>query len=127
MTNKKQDELSVIVNTKDLCNYIFIITDKSPKKFRFSLVSRLQNLSLNVLENIFKANELYLSNSDEANQRFEYQRNGLTQLKLLGYIAQFSKEQNYITKKQYEQIAMKISDCQKLLGGWFKSDKKRVK
>lgn len=127
MTNKKQDELSVIVNAKDLCNYIFIITDKSPKKFRFSLVSRLQNLSLNVLENIFKANELYLSKSDEANQRFEYQRNSLTQLKLLGYIAQLSKDQNCITKKQYEQIAMKISDCQKLLGGWLKNDKKRVK
>lgn len=127
MTNKKQDELSVIINTKDLCSYIFIITAKSPKKFRFSLVSRLQNLSLAVLENIFKANELYLSNSDEANQRFEYQRNGLTQLKLLGYIAQLSKEQNCITKKQYEQITMKISDCQKLLGGWLKSDKKRVK
>ncbi len=110
MTNKKQDELSIIVNAKDLCNYIFIITDKSPKKFRFFLVSRFQNLSLNVLENIFKANELYLSKSDEANQRFEYQRNGLTQLKLLGYIVQLSKDQNCITKKQYEQITMKISE-----------------
>lgn len=121
MTNKKQDELSIIINAKNLCNYIFIITDKSPKKFRFSLVSRLQNLFLNILENVFKANELYLPKSDKANQRFEYQRNALTQLKLLGYIAQLSKDQNCITKKQYGKITMKISDCQKLLGGWLNS------
>lgn len=61
MTNKKQDELSVIVNAKDLCNYIFIITDKSPKKFRFSLVSRLQNLSLNVLISLKLMNYIYLN------------------------------------------------------------------
>lgn len=29
-------ELAVITKAKDLCNYIITVTDKSPKKFRFT-------------------------------------------------------------------------------------------
>lgn len=34
------------------------VTHKSPKEFRFSFVSRLQNLVLDVVENIIRANEI---------------------------------------------------------------------
>lgn len=53
-----KSELSVITKSKDLCNYILTITDKSPKKFRFTLVSRLQNYSLAIIENLLSANEV---------------------------------------------------------------------
>ena len=46
---------------RDLGNYIYTITDKSPKKFRFTLVSKLQNLSIDVIENLYRANSVYLS------------------------------------------------------------------
>lgn len=40
-----EKELFVITKAKDLGNYIYTITDKSPKKFRFtqSSLNRLQN------------------------------------------------------------------------------------
>ena len=50
MGNEK--ELTVIVKAKDLCAYIMTITQKSPKQFRFTFVSRLQNLSLDIVENL---------------------------------------------------------------------------
>ncbi len=53
----KQSELTVITKAKDLCTYIMTITEKSPKKYRFTLVSKLQNLALSVIENIYRANE----------------------------------------------------------------------
>ena len=43
---KKESELSVIVKVKDLGSYIFTVIDKSLKKFRFTFVSRIQNLKL---------------------------------------------------------------------------------
>lgn len=52
-------ELSVITKAKDLCSYIMTITDKSPKRFRFTLVSRLQNYGLDIIEYLTKANEIY--------------------------------------------------------------------
>lgn len=51
-------ELFVITKAKDLGNYIYTITDKSPKKFRFTLVSKLQNLSIDVIENLYRANRI---------------------------------------------------------------------
>lgn len=49
---EKGKELAVIVKAKDLGSYIFTVTDKSPKKFRFTLVTRLQNTSLDIIENL---------------------------------------------------------------------------
>ena len=40
-----KNELTVIMKAKDLCTYIVTITQKSPRQFRFTFVSRLQNLA----------------------------------------------------------------------------------
>jgi uncharacterized protein YacL (UPF0231 family) len=55
---QKESELVVITKTKDLCAYVMEVTQKSPKQFRFSYVGRMQNLVLDSMENIIRANEL---------------------------------------------------------------------
>lgn len=125
---RKQSELTVITKAKDLCTYIMTITQKSPKQFRFTFVSRLQNLSLSVIENLFRANDVFVSKSDihSRKERISYQRSAMTDLKLLGYIALLSMEQSCILPKQYEQISRQITDCQNLLGAWMNSDRRRL-
>ena len=41
----------VITKAKELCSYVMTVTQKSPKHFRFTFVTRMQNLSLDVIEN----------------------------------------------------------------------------
>jgi hypothetical protein len=131
MPMDSKSELSVITKSKDLCNYILTITDKSPKKFRFTLVSRLQNYSLSIIENLLSANEVRVLDvrnrvrSDRLEARRDYQQKAFTNIKLLSFIAQVSMEQQCILPKQYEQITKKLYDCQNLLGAWVKSDNKR--
>ena len=126
--DRKQSELTVITKSKDLCSYVMNVTQKSPKHFRYTFVSRLQNLSLSVIENLFRANDVYVTKQDIASQkeRIRDQRSAMTDLKLLGYIALLSQEQKCILPKQYEQIARQVSDCQNLLGAWMNSDRKRL-
>ena len=57
MATKKSD-LYVITKVKELTRYVITITEKSPKKFRFTLVARLQNYCLDSLEQIVLANML---------------------------------------------------------------------
>lgn len=125
---RKQSELTVITKAKDLCSYVMIITEKSPKRFRFTFVSRLQNLALSVIENLFRANDVFVSKNDaySKKERLACQRNAMTDLKLLGYIALLSMKQGCILPKQYEQISRKIADCQNLLGAWMNSDRRRL-
>ena len=125
---KKQSELTVIMKAKDLCKYVMTITQKCPKQFRFTFVSRLQNLSLNIIEHIYRANETYVTRIERQAQlqkRLDFQHSALTELKLLAYFAQLALEQKCILPKQYEQIAKQTSDCQNLLGAWINSDRKR--
>lgn len=126
--NEFKSELSVITKSKDLCSYVLTVTQKSPKHFRYTFVSRLQNLSLDVLENIIRANDIFISKSDvfSQNERLKFQRNALTSLKLLGYISMLAMEQKCILPKQYEMISKYIHDASNMLGAWMNSDRKRL-
>ena len=124
-----QSELAVIVKAKDLCSCVLTVTEKSPKRFRFTLVAKLQSYALNTIENLYRANEVYVKSSNvaTAERRLEFQHQALTELNLLGYLAQLAMEQTCITAKQYEQITRKIYDCKNLIGAWIKSDQKRYR
>jgi len=123
MAATQKSELLVVTKAKELCTYIITITQKSPKQFRFTLVSRLQNLSLDVIENIYYANDIFIGKGDE--KRLSLQHHALTSLKLIAYISEIAMIQQCILFKQYEQIAKLTTDCQRLLGAWINSDKKR--
>ena len=45
MTGKQESELTVVTKAKELCSYVMLITQKSPKHFRFTFVTRMQNLA----------------------------------------------------------------------------------
>lgn len=121
-----QSELTVIVKAKELASYVLTITEKSPKRFRFTLVSRLQNYSLDIIEELYLANEVFLKDEKSAETRLRHQRKAQTSCRLLSYVAQLSMEQKCILSRQYEQISKKIYEVQNMLGAWMKSDAKRT-
>lgn len=126
MSTKTKSELQVVTSAKNLCSYVLIATNKSPKTFRFTLVSRLQNLTLDIIENVYRANEIFVQSKNLQNmqKRLEFQHSALTDIKILAYMALLAREQGCILPKQYEQISKLASDCQYLLGAWIKSDKR---
>lgn len=125
---KEPSELYVITKAKDLCNYIFTITDKSPKKFRFTFTGRLQNMSLEILQNLYYANMVYVRNTNDIariEKRKNYQQAAYVDLKLLSHIAMMARENLAILPKQYEQISMQAAEVTMLLIKWSKSDQNR--
>ena len=106
----KASDLLVITKTKLLCSYIFTITQKSPKQFRFSIVAKLQNYALEAIEQLYRANDMVL-NSQNMMRREQCQRNAMTAFRLLGYMAELGSEQGAILPKQLEKIAKQLSDC----------------
>lgn len=125
--NRPPSDLAVITKAKQLCLYVMQITEKSPKRFRFTFVSRMQNLALDVVENLFRANEVFVSKGDDAAlaRRFRLQHDASTSLKMLVYVAEMAASQGCILSRQYEQISIQAFDVGNLIGGWINSDKKR--
>ena len=53
-------DLTAVTKARELGGKIFAVTEKSPKKYRFTIASRLQNLSLEVISEISRANEVFV-------------------------------------------------------------------
>lgn len=126
---KKESELEIMIKSRKLIEYIFTITEKSPKKFRFTIVSHLQNEALKIIENLIRANEIYIKDktqTEDYRRRLRYQQEAMVDIKLLGYMAMIAREQECILPKQQEQIALQLSECRKMLWAWMLSDKKRL-
>lgn len=124
-----QSELTVITKAKDLCKYVMTVTQKSPKQYRFTFTTRLQNLSMDVLEALYMANSVYVTGKNwkaQYEKRLGYQGQAVTKTRLLAYIAQLALEQNVILQKQYIQIAKQSTEVLNYAYGWIKSDRKKL-
>ncbi len=116
-------ELVVIMRARDICSYIMTVTAKSPKRFRFTLVARLQNYALAAAEQMYLANEIYPSGEHKeelADKRREHQDRAMTALKMLGWLSHLAAEQGCILQKQYEILAGMLFSCMQLLTAWKK-------
>ena len=117
----KKSELAVITHTKNLLEYIFQVTQKSKLIYRYTYVSRMQNLIMEVVELLYLANDTDLYD----NLRFDYQKRAKTKLRLLDTISEASTKFNCITFKQFNHISKEIYSVIALLDGWVNSDLKR--
>ena len=121
-------ELQVITFAKNLLSYVMTVTQRSPKQFRFSLIGRMQGYALDIVEELYYANDIFISAESRAGwaQRQAHQRRAMSVLKLLSYVSQVAMEQGAVQPKQYEQISLQACQVQNLLGAWIISDQKRM-
>ena len=123
-----KSELVVVMMAKDLCRYVMTIIRKSPKQYRFTFTTRMQNLAMDIIEDIYLANDTFVGGNNiavKAEKRLTLQHDAMSKVRLLCYIAQLALEQKAILPKQYQQIAMQSTEVLHLLGGWVKSDRHR--
>ena len=125
-----QPELTVVTKAKDLTMYVFTVTEKSPRRFRFSLTGRMQSLCLDIVGGLYAANDTWEDASapdfrEWASKRLDRQHGVMTLLKELDYLLVLSREQGAILPKQQEHAGELLLDVERLLGAWIKSDRAR--
>ena len=115
----RDKEMAVFTHAKKLSEYVFVICEKAPKKYRWSVITRMQNASVAVIENLYFANF-----ERNAEQRQLYQKSAAVNLNLLNFYAETAKNYQAITFRQMEILARYISETRALLNGWVKSTRK---
>jgi len=98
---------------KDLC----FVVEKMPKKDKFTLGERLQNLTLDCAG-------LFI----EAGYKDKYQRAAVLEkaaikLDLLKILTRLAQESKAISTRQYLSLEEKLQEIGRMLGGWLKSAK----
>lgn len=87
----------------------------------------MHNVSIEVVENLYRANDIFVFDRGSLSRRRDYQHEAITSLRILDMLALMAREQECILPKQYEVISRLISDCRNLTGAWINSDKSRYK
>ena len=127
MPKDPRSEIAVITKAKDLSRYIIQTTEKSPKKFRFTFTNTLRNLSFEMIENLYLANDTFVRPDliSNRNKRLDYQMTARNKARLVCYLSELAYEEKAITAKQYEQISKKGEEVIRMISGWIVGDSKR--
>lgn len=123
-------ELTIICKAKDLVNHTLQLTNNTklfPKKVRFTLCQRMQNLSIQILHDIIAANEIYPRTIAEMNTRLDLQKEVLTNCKVFLNFLDIALEQGYIDIRRCEYWTGLTTDVKNLAASWRKKDAERFR
>lgn len=121
-----EDDLEVILKAKALAKRTLQITsncNKYPKKYRFSLVDKMQNKSLEIYEYLHEANRTDLRRY--ARERSELQTKAITHCDELLYYIELSHELYIISKGSMEYWSKMVKDVKHMTIAWRSKDKER--
>lgn len=119
-------ELQVIIKAKELAAHTLRLTsncNRYPKKYRFSLVDKMQNKALNIYEALFEANRTDLK--DYKRERLGYQTRAITYCDELLFYIELSQELQIINAKSMEYWSKMVSDIKHMTIAWRTKDRTR--
>ncbi len=120
------EELRVILKAKELAKHTLIITsncNRYPKKYRFSLVDKMQNKALEIYEHLYEANRTDLRLYPK--ERSELQTKAITKCDELLFYIELSMELSIINNKSAEYWSKMVSDIKHMAIAWRTKDKER--
>ena len=120
------EDLRVITKAKQLAKHTLIMTSNArryPKKFRFSLVDKMQNKALEIYEMLFEANRTDIK--DYKRERLELQTKAITDCDELMYFIELSYELNIINSGSMEAWSKMVMDVKHMAIAWRSKDRSR--
>lgn len=123
-----QSEFVIITKAKDLVKHTFLMTNERrfPKKYRFTIVNRLHDLTLDIYQHIQEANELDLSDPQEYRERQYEQKKALTKCKTVLFLLELAFEKELIDKDQCAAWSRYVLDVKYMTAKWKKQDRERA-
>ena len=108
-----RDDYPIFVKWLAATDWILDTVEKFPKSVRFTLSSRIANLTLDVMEGIIEA--IYTKDRTHILDRINLYIEKLRILFRIGH------RRRYISNSQYEYAAALLDEAGKMAGGWRKN------
>ena len=117
-------ELKVIVKAKELAVHSFKLTsncNRYPKKYRHSLVDKIQIKSLEIYESLHEANRI--NNKTDKHARCETITKAITYCEELNFFIELSMGLNILSGNSAQYWSKLVSDVKFMAIAWRKSEK----
>lgn len=108
----EQTEFAIITKAKDLVKHTFLMTNERrfPKKYRFTIVNRLHDLTIDIFQHIQEANELDIADPQEYRERRYEQKKALTKCKTVLSDAEVAKAEAWVNNYPREILGWQTSE-----------------
>ena len=119
-----ENDLKVIVKAKELAVHSFKLTsncNRYPKKYRHSLVDRIQIKSLDIYETLFEANRI--NNVTNKRERCDMITRAVTICDELLFYIELSMDLELLNANSAEYWSKMVTDVKYLSLGWRKSER----
>ena len=113
----KSEELIIFVKWLEFLKWLLPTLEKFPKKSRFTITSRIENLALDIVELLIEAKY-------QKEKKHLLERTNLY-LEKMRVLFRISHDMKLISTKAYNFSSKRINEVGILLGGWLKQQKGR--
>ena len=96
-----------------ILNWILDKCETFPKNVRFTMSTRVSNISMDILESIIEA--IYSKKKTDILRRINLY------IEKLRVLFRLSFDRRYISVNQYEYISSELNEFGKMIGGWLRS------
>ncbi|MBQ4560247.1 MAG: four helix bundle protein [Tyzzerella sp.] len=120
------DKLDVITKAMELAEHTLRVTsncNRYPKKWRFSLVDKMQNKALEIYEKLHEANRTDLKAYKR--ERLELQTKAITYCDQLLFYIEMSHKLEIISQKSMQYWSKMVCDIKHMTIGWRTKDRER--
>jgi hypothetical protein len=117
MKKNQPDTPIIFVKWMEFLKWLLPITEKFPKRVRFTLADRIDNLALDLVEELVDAQ--YTHHKQAILKRINLR------LEKLRVLLRISCEQHHLSHQSYDYAIRSINEAGKMLGGWIKQQTTR--
>jgi hypothetical protein len=112
-----KENYPIFIKWSKILDWLMDKVETFPKSVRFTISTRIVNLSLDIMEMIVES--IY----SQSHKRISIINQTNLKLEQLRVFIRITMERRYLSSRQFEYIAEEINEAGKMLGGWKKHEK----
>lgn len=127
-SQREETELTVITKANELTAYTIKICSNEknfPKRYRWCITSKIVESSINIGNNIIKANSIYVQSAEDLAARSRYQKEALIETYALLNMISIAYETFGVESDRVKYWTQLVNSVQTLIRNWRKSDANR--
>lgn len=129
-SQKKEGKYDIFLEAKKLAAYTIHITSNEkyfPKKYRITVVAKLQELAVDIASNLTIANEIYPENRQELEIRISHAKKARAEVRALMMLVEVAAETFSIRAETFQYWTASASKLHRQTTKWIVADKNRFK
>ncbi len=111
-SESRDGDLPIFIKWHEFLSWMFLTTEKFPKKARFTLSDRLNNLALDMVEDLIEARY--------SKEKWRTLQRSNLRLEKIRVLLRIAFEQKFLAHASYKHAMYLLNEIGSMIGGWMR-------